>query len=140
MRVKYAAFNDGGKKVASGAIIQGGIHESLIVVEASNRNDIGMVADQPLKRDLSGFSSKFLSPLAYTLHSEYRTSLDLESTIDGAKTTGTYLFNEFDLSRPNCLSGHVWKISRREIHDAAKAARAKDCMLPEQKKAQDAKQ
>jgi hypothetical protein len=140
---KHAAFNDGGKKVASRAIIQGGIHESLVVVEASNRYDIRMVADKPLKRNLPGFSSRFLSPLAYALDGENRASLDLESTIDGAETTGAYLLDEFDLSRPNDLSGHIWKISRREVHDAAKAARAEDLYatraVKEQKKAQDAR-
>jgi hypothetical protein len=143
LHVKDAAFNDGGEKVASRAIIQGGIHESLVVVEAPNRNDIGMVADKPLKRDLPGFSARFLPPLAYALDGENRASLDLESTIDGAETTGAYLFDEFDLSRPDGLSGHVWKISRWEVHDAAKAARAKDLYatraMKEQKKARDAK-
>ena len=131
MHGKHAAFNDGSEKVASRAIIQGGIHESLVMVETSDRNDIRMVADKPLKRDLPGFSTSFLSPLAYTLDGENRASIDLESTIDGAETTGAYLFDEFDLSGPNGLSGHIWKISRRVVHDAAKAARAKDCMLPE---------
>lgn len=144
LHVKHAAFNDGGEKVASRAIIQGGIHESLVVVEASNRNNIRMVTDKPLKRDLPGFSSRFLPPLTYTLDGENRAGLDLESTIDSAETTGANLFDEFDLSRPNGLSGHVWKISRREVHDAAKAARAKDInatrAIKEQKKARVAKE
>ena len=144
MHGKHAAFNDSGEKIASRAIIQGGIHESLIVVEASNRNDIRMIADKLLERYLPRFPSGSLSPLAYTLYGENRASLDLESTIDGAETAGAYLFDEFDLSRPNGLSGHVWKISRREVHDAAKAARAKDLYatraMKEQKKSQDERQ
>jgi hypothetical protein len=124
--VKHAAFNDSGEKVASGAIIQGGIHEPLVVVEASNGNDVRMVADKSLKTDLPRFSSRFLSPLADALDGKDRASLSFESAIDGAETTGAYLFDEFDLARPNGLSGHVWKISRREVHDAAKATRAKD--------------
>ena len=123
---KYAAFNDGGEKVASRAIIQGGIHESLVVVEAPNRDDIRMVADKPLERDLPGFPTGFFSSLAYALDGENRASFDVESTIDGAETTGADLFDELDRSRPNGLSSHVRKISRREVHDAARAARAKD--------------
>ena len=134
LHVKHAAFNDSGEKVASRAIIQGGIHEPLVVVEASNGNDVRMVADKPLKRYLSGLSSRFLSPLTHALDSEDRAGGDLESTIDGAETTGAYLFDEFDLARPNGLAGHIWKISRREVHDAAEATRAKDCMLPERRR------
>ena len=134
LHVKHAAFNDSGEKVASRAIIQGGIHEPLVVVEASNGNDVRMVADKPLKRYLSGLSSRFLSPLTHALDSEDRAGGDLESTVDGAETTGAYLFDEFDLARPNGLAGHIWKISRREVHDAAEATRAKDCMLPERRR------
>ena len=126
LHVKNAAFNDCGEKVASRAIIQGGIHKLLVVVEASNGNNIRMFANKPLKRDLSRLSSGFFSPLAHTLHSEDRAGLDFESTIDGAEPASTYFFDEFDPARPNGLSGHIWKISRREVHDAAKATRAKD--------------
>jgi hypothetical protein len=128
---KNAAFNDSGEKVASRAIIQGGIHELLVVVEASNGNDIRMIANKPLERDLPRLSSRFLSPLAHALHGEDRARLDFESTIDGAEPASAYLLDEFDPARPNGLSGHVWKISRREVHDAAKATRAKDVLLPE---------
>ena len=131
LHVENAAFNDSGEKVASRAIIQGGIHELLVVVEASNGNDIRMLANKFVERDLSRLSSRFLSPLAHALHGEDRARLDFESTIDGAEPASAYLRDEFDLARPNGLSGHVWKISRREIHDAAKATRAKDVLLPE---------
>ena len=117
--VKNAALNDGGEKVASRAIIQGGIHELLVVVEASNGNNIRMLADEPLKSDLSSLPSGFLSPLAYALHGEDRARLDFESTIDGAEATSAYFLDEFDLASPNGLSGHVWEISRRKVHDAA---------------------
>jgi hypothetical protein len=126
LRVKYAAFNDSGEKVASRAIIQGSVHKLLVVVEASNGNDVRMVADKPLKRDLSRLSSRLFSPLTHTLDGEDRAGLDLESTIDGAETTGAYLFDEFDLARPNGHSSHIRKISRREVHDATEATRAKD--------------
>ena len=126
LHVEHAALNDSGEKVASRAIIQGGIHEPLVVVEASDGNDIRVAADKPLKRYLPSFSSRFLSPFAHTLDGEDSAGLDFESTIDGAETTGTYLLDEFNLARTDGLSGHVWKISRREVHDVAKAARAKD--------------
>jgi len=119
LQVKNAALNDSGEKVAPRAIIQGGIHELLVVVEASNGDDIRMLANEPLKSDLSGLPSRFVSPLAHALHGEDRTRLDFESTIDGAEPAGAYLLDEFDLTRPDGLSGHVWKISRREVHDAA---------------------
>jgi hypothetical protein len=119
LHMKNAAFNDSGEKVASRAIIQGGIHELLVFVEASNGNDIRMLANKPLKRDLSSLPSRFLSPLAYTLDGEDRARLDFESTIDGAEPTSAYFLDEFDLARLDSLSGHVWKISRREVHDAA---------------------
>jgi len=117
--MKNAALNDGGEEVASRAIIQGGIHELLVVVEASDGDDIRMLANKPLKRDLSRLPSGFLSALAHALDSENGTRLDFESTVDGAKPTSAYLLDEFDLARPNGLSGHVRKISRREVHDAA---------------------
>ena len=129
--MENAAFNDGGEKVASGAIIQGGIHELPIVVEASNRKDVRMLANKPLERYFPRLSSGFLSPLAYALHGDNRTRPDFESAIDGAEPAGAYFLDEFDLTRPNGPSGHVWKISRREVHDAAKATRAKDFLLPE---------
>ena len=119
LHVENAALNDGGEKVASRAIIQGGIHKLLIVVEASNGDDIRMLANEPLKSDLPILPSRFLSPLAHALDSEDRASLDFESTIDGAESTGAYLLDEFDLTRPYSLSGHVWKISRRGVHDTA---------------------
>lgn len=131
LRVENAAFNDGSKKVASRAIIQGGIHELLIVVKASNRKDIRMLAHEPLERDLPRFSSGFLSPLAHALDSEDRARLGFESTIDGAEPASAYFFDELDPARPNSLSGHVGEISRRGVHDAAKATRAKDVLLPE---------
>ena len=117
--MKNAALNDGGEKVASRAVIQGGIHELPIVVEASNGDDIRMLANELLKSDLSSLPSRFLSPLAHALDSEDRARLDFESTIYGPEPAGPYLLDEFDLTRPNGLSGHVWKISRGEVHDAA---------------------
>jgi len=119
LRVKNAALNDSGEKVASRAIIQGGIHELPVVVEASNGDDIWMLANELLKSDLSSLPPGFLSPLAHALDSEDGARLDFESTIDGAEPAGPYLLDEFDLARPNGLSGHVWKISRREVHDTA---------------------
>jgi hypothetical protein len=118
-QMKNAAFNDSGEKVASGAIIQGGIHELLVVVEASNGNDVRMLADESLKRDLSTLPSGFLSPLAHALDGEDGTRLDFESAIDCAEPAGAYFLDEFDLARPDGLAGHVRKISRREVHDAA---------------------
>ena len=96
--VKNATLNDSGEKVASRAIIQGGIHELLIVVEASNGNDVRMLADKPMERDLSRLSSRFLSPLAHALHGEDRARFDFESTIDGAEPASAYLRDEFDLA------------------------------------------
>ena len=118
-QMKNAAFNDSGEKVASGAIIQGGIHELLLVVEASNGNDVRMLADKLLKRDLSTLPSGFLSPLAHALDGEDGTRLDFESAIHGAEPASAYFLDEFDLARPDGLAGHVWKISRRDVHDAA---------------------
>jgi len=98
LHVENAAFNDSGEKVASGAVVQGGIHELLVVVEASYGNDIRMVANEPLKGDLSKLSPRFLSPFAHTLHSEDGARLDFESTIDSAEPAGAYFFDEFDLA------------------------------------------
>ena len=117
--VENAALNDSSEKVASRAIIQGGIHELLVVVEASNGDDIRMLANEPLKSDLSSLPSRFLPPLTHALHGENRARLDFESTIYGAEATGAYFLDEFDLTRPDGLSSHVWEISRREVHDAA---------------------
>jgi len=98
LHVENAAFNDSGEKVASRAIIQGGIHELLVVVEASNGNDVRMFANKPVERDLSRLSSRFLSPLAHALHGEDRTRFDFESTIDGAEPASAYLRDELDLA------------------------------------------
>ena len=117
--VKNATLNNSGEKVASRAIIQGGIHELLVVVEAPNGDDIRMLANKSLKSDLSSLPSRFLSPLAHALYGKDRARLDFESTIDGAEPASPYFLDEFDLARPNGLSGHVWEISRREVHDAA---------------------
>ena len=117
--VKNATLNDSGEKVASRAIIQGGIHELLVIVKASNRKDIRMLAHEPLERDLPRCPSRFLSPLTHTLDGEDGARLGFESTVDGAEPASPYFLDEFDLARPDGLSGHIWEISRREVHDAA---------------------
>jgi len=70
LHVKNAALNDSSEKIASRAIIQGGIHELLVVVEASNGNDVRMFTNESLERDLSRLPSRSLSPPAHALHSE----------------------------------------------------------------------